>query len=62
MPSYDLRKEKEIEQRLQIAYDVWWHDEGSRMKPKEGENLEQFVHRITEIAWSNGAFSQGMNG
>jgi hypothetical protein len=38
------------------AFNRWWHDEGSGMSPKPNEDAETHVRRITEIAWSNGAY------
>ena len=40
------------------AYKVWWHNEGSGITPLPNEDMEEFVHRITQIAWSNGAFKE----
>ena len=37
-------------------FEVWWHREGSGMPPLPGEDAEIHVKRISEIAWSNGAF------
>ena len=34
----------------------WWDEEGSGMRPKKSEDLEEFMKRITEIAWSNGEY------
>ena len=38
------------------AYDRWWNEEGSAMRPLKDEDAEAHVHRITEIAWANGSF------
>ena len=40
------------------AYKAWWHNEGSGIIPKPNEDMEEFAHRITQIAWSNGAFKE----
>ena len=37
-------------------YKAWWHNEGSGIFPLPNEDMEEFVHRMTQIAWSNGAF------
>jgi hypothetical protein len=37
-------------------YQTWWDNEGSAMAPKENEDMEEFAHRITEIAWFNGIY------
>ena len=38
------------------AFERWWHEEGSGMPPRPDEDAEDHVRRITEIAWSNGAY------
>lgn len=38
------------------AFEVWWHSEGSGMAPSAGEDSEEHVRRVSEIAWSNGAY------
>ena len=40
------------------AYKAWWHNEGSGLIPLPNEDMEEFAHRITQIAWSNGAFKE----
>ena len=40
------------------AYKEWWHNEGSGIIPLPNEDMEDFAHRITQIAWSNGAFKE----
>lgn len=39
-----------------MNWKIWWEREGSAMRPLEGEDIEEFARRITEIAWSNGEF------
>lgn len=38
------------------TFNAWWRNEGSSMPPKAGEDAEEHVRRIAEIAWSNGAY------
>jgi hypothetical protein len=38
------------------AYKTWWHNEGSGILPLPNEDMEEFAHRMTQIAWSNGVF------
>ena len=38
------------------TYKAWWHHEGSGIIPLPNEDMEEFAHRMTQIAWSNGAF------
>ena len=40
------------------AYKAWWHNEGSGILPLPNEDMEEFAHRMTKIAWSNGAFKE----
>jgi hypothetical protein len=39
-------------------YKTWWHNEGSGILPLPNEDMEEFAHRMTKIAWSNGAFKE----
>ena len=39
-------------------YKSWWHNEGSGILPLPNEDMEEFAHRMTQIAWSNGAFKE----
>lgn len=43
-------------QKIENRFERWWHDEGSGMTPKEGEEQSEYVKRIAEIAWSNAAY------
>ena len=40
------------------AYKAWWHNQGSGIIPLPNEDMEEFAHRMTQIAWSNGAFKE----
>ena len=35
---------------------TWWSNEGSAMRPRPDEDVEEFAKRVTEIAWSNGEY------
>jgi hypothetical protein len=37
-----------------LRHQMWWDTEGSAMRPHDREDLEEFLRRITEIAWENG--------
>ena len=39
-------------------YKSWWHNEGSGILPLPNEDMEEFSHRMTKIAWSNGAYKE----
>ena len=36
------------------AFERWWHEEGSGIP---GEDTEESIHRLTEIAWMNGVYA-----
>lgn len=40
------------------AYATWWWEEGSGILPLPTEDMEEFTHRITQIAWSNAAYKE----
>lgn len=44
------------------TFDWWWWDTGSGMRPEGDEDLEEFVHRMTRIAWELGAKSMRKEG
>jgi len=51
-PEPEELTEEEIEKRFQR----WWFDEGSGMRPSNGEDQEEHTRRVSQIAWSNGAY------
>ena len=40
------------------AYATWWWEEGSGILPLPTEDMEEFAHRITQIAWSNAVYKE----
>lgn len=40
--------------KLKMQYEKWWDTEGSKMKPEENEDCEEFARRVCHIAWMNG--------
>jgi hypothetical protein len=42
------------------VFEQWWHREGSAMRPLSKEDQETHVKRISAIAWSNGAYANGL--
>lgn len=38
------------------TFEKWWYQECSGLQKKENEDIEEFVKRISEIAWLNGAY------
>tara|TARA_R110000868_G_scaffold320974_1_gene582054 strand:+ start:325 stop:492 length:168 start_codon:yes stop_codon:yes gene_type:complete len=46
----------EGEGMIDFQYQTWWDSEGWAMRPTDAENIEEFAHRITQIAWSNSKF------
>jgi len=45
---------------IKQRFEVWWHQNGSGMLPKPGEDAEEHVKRVSEIAWCNGAYDQNL--
>ena len=43
------------------AFERWWHNEGSGMRRNNDEDVAEWVQRMTEIAWMNGADVARMN-
>ena len=41
----------------QEAFERWWHTEGSGMLRHNDEDVAEWVQRMTEIAWMNGAYA-----
>lgn len=39
-------------------FHTWWHNEGSGITLREDEDIEEFVKRVCEIAWGNGAYKR----
>lgn len=54
--SLDAEAEEITTSPDESAFDEWWNNEGSGMPPLTGEDAETHVHRISRIAWLNGAF------
>ena len=56
-----LREDQMKKDRISmIEFQKWWDEEGSAIKPKEGEDLEEFLHRVCFIAWDNGAYKKAV--
>lgn len=45
-------------EQLLTPFDRWWHNEGSGMPPKDGEDQEEFMRRVAQIAWDNGVYKE----
>ena len=45
-----------------MTHKIWWDMEGSGMRLLPNEDIEEFAKRITEIAWSNGAYESYPDG
>lgn len=41
---------------MNAAFDQWWANEGSAMRPGPNEDHKEHTKRIAAIAWSNGAY------
>jgi len=55
------RKRQPItQQEVMEKFEEWWHNEGSGMPPQQGEDHAIHVERMCRIAWSNGAYVNGI--
>lgn len=45
---------KNVEE-IEKAFETWWNNEVRGMPPLRKEDAEAHVHRISRIAWLNGA-------
>ena len=46
-----------MDEEIENAFQRWWFNEGSAMRPLKGEDTEEHTHRISQIAWHNGAYA-----
>jgi hypothetical protein len=37
-----------------MTYNEWWNNVASAMQPLPDEDIEEFAHRMTALAWVNG--------
>lgn len=44
--------------KTEAAWQKWWDEEGSGMRPLEGHDHEEHARRMTNIAWHNGAYAE----
>lgn len=58
----DIALTKEADARATARYiacfDRWWSSEGSTMAPKPREDASEHMHRMTKLAWENGAYCE----
>ena len=47
--------EELTDEEIEKSFQLWWFNEGSGMRPSNGEDQEEHVRRVSQIAWSNGA-------
>ena len=48
--------EGSTDEQIEKSFQLWWFNEGSGMRPSNGEDQEEHVRRVSQIAWSNGAY------
>jgi len=46
------------EKEESMTYNEWWNKVGSGMQPLPNEDIEEFAHRMTALAWFNGENSE----
>ena len=47
-----------VSDEIKYDFETWWYNEGSGARQQPEEDVEEFVARMTEIAWSNGAYKE----
>ena len=52
--------DQSADKAIMDAFERWWDFEGSDMRPLGEEDQEAHVKRISAIAWSNGAYVNGL--
>jgi len=46
--------------QMEKDWETWWNNEGSGYRPKDYNDIEEFVREITRIAWFYGAHCELM--
>jgi hypothetical protein len=41
---------------IQNNFEAWWDKEGTSLRPFPEEDIEEHSKRITNLAWTNGAY------
>jgi hypothetical protein len=61
--SFDWEKEAcvSVSENIMKDYRTWWTNEGSGLMPFSTEDQEEFIHRVSGIAWSNGSYKTSEN-
>ena len=54
-PAVEPVPEGSTDEQIEKSFQLWWFNEGSGMRPSNGEDQEEHVRRVSQIAWSNGA-------
>ena len=55
-PAVEPVPEGATDEQIEKSFQLWWFNEGSGMRPSNGEDQEEHVRRVSQIAWSNGAY------
>ena len=55
-PAIQPKPEELTDEEIEKSFQLWWLNEGGGMRPSNGEDQEEHVRRVSQIAWSNGAY------
>ena len=55
-PAIQSEPEGLTEEEIEEHFQRWWSYEGFRMRPFNGEDQGEHTRRVSQIAWSNGAY------
>lgn len=50
-----------VSENIMADYQIWWDNEGSGLTPTTEEDTEEFIKRVSKIAWSNGSYKTSEN-
>jgi len=58
---WDIEACVSVSENIMEDYHTWWYNEGSGLAPFATEGIEEHVHRVSGIAWSNGSYKTSEN-
>lgn len=58
---WEIEPSVSVSEDIIADYQIWWKNEGSGLKPTTEEDTEEFVNRVSKIAWSNGSYKTSEN-
>ena len=58
--TFPRKRQAITQQEVMEKFEEWWHNEGSGVPPRPDEDHHEHVKRMCRIAWSNGAYVNGI--